>query len=75
MGNTSTDLKVTEYWLNYRVDSGLVRIWVKTDQGDEWMLVDEITPEKAAFIKDMLEAKVDVLYTKGESLHITKELT
>lgn len=69
MSNCSTDRQVTDYWLNYRIATDTVRVWVKTSGSDDWILADEVQPTTASFLMDMLDGKQNVYYSPGVSLH------
>lgn len=69
MTNGSTDLQVTDYWLNYRIATGTVRVWVKTGGNSGWALANEVPAEAAAFLLALLKSGQPVYYIPGVSLH------
>ena len=66
------DELVTDYWLNYKIKTDTVRIWIKT-AASGWQLVDELSTEKAVFLSDMLRNEKPIFYIKGVSLHTREE--
>lgn len=66
------DELVTDYWLNYKIKTDTVRIWIKTTASG-WKLVDELPLEKAVFLSDMLRNEKPLFYIKDVSLHTKEE--
>lgn len=60
---------VTGFWVNYLIQDNKVRIWVKTSQGG-WQVMNELPPEQAVFLSNMLLSGKQLHYIKGVSLYM-----
>lgn len=69
MTNSSTDQQVTDYWLNYRLATDTVRVWIKTAGAGDWILAKEVSPATASFLMGLLAGKQSVYYSPDVSLH------
>ena len=64
---------VTDYWLNYQPATQTVRVFVQT-AASGWQLVNELSPEKAVFLSDMLRNEKPVFWITGNlGLHTKEE--
>lgn len=67
------DETVLEYWLNYRPGTQMVHIWIRTAPSG-WQLVNELPPEKAVFVSDMLRNEKPIFWITGNvALHTREE--
>lgn len=66
------DEMVTDYWLNYKINTNSVRVFVKTNESG-WKLIKEAPPEQAVFLSDMLRNEKPLFYIRDVSLHTKQE--
>ena len=66
------DELVTDYWLNYKIKTNTVRVWIKTGASG-WKLVNELPTEKSVFLSDMLRNEKPLFYIRDVSLHTKEE--
>ena len=64
--------QVSDYWLNYKPNTQTVRVWIKTTASG-WQLINEVSPEKAVFLSDMLRNEKPIFWITGNQALHTKE--